>query len=145
MLIFLTIMSKPLGKDHHPLPETKSGPASSSTTAPWLSAGEKHKSCRLRWSHYHMYLLCTLITPQGQLSVSKGNKRHLEKNHSFLLALYPVTMYIADVKQKTKPKKKKKDFKLVLVSLHFEHLSAICCTEMLWISCLNIWKGRVVL
>lgn len=108
MLIFLTIMSKPLGKDHHPLPETKSGPASSSTTAPWLSAGEKHKSCRLRWSHYHMYLLCTLITPQGQLSVSKGNKRHLEKNHSFLLALYPVTMYIADVKQKTKPKKKKK-------------------------------------
>lgn len=104
MLIFLTITSKPLGKDHHPLPETKSRPASSSTTAPWLSAGEKHKSCRLRCSHYHMYLLYTLITPQGQLSVFKGNKTHLIKKHSFLLALYPMTMHIADVKQKTKQK-----------------------------------------
>lgn len=49
----------------------------------------------------HMY---TLITPQGQLSVFKGNKTHLIKKHSFLLALYPMTMHIADVKQKTKQK-----------------------------------------
>lgn len=48
-----------------------------------------------------MYLPCTLIVTQGQLSVSVGKNSNLGTN-SFISVLYRVPMYVTDVKSNKK-------------------------------------------
>lgn len=57
-----------------------------------------------------MYLPCTLIVTQGQLSASVGKKGNLGTN-SFISVLYRVPMYVTDVK--SNKKKKNPDFKFI--------------------------------
>lgn len=62
-----------------------------------------------------MYLPCTLIVTQGQLSASVGKKGNLGTN-SFISVLYRVPMYVTDVK--SNKKKKTQTLNSFLVSQH---------------------------